>query len=84
MEAKDRLAAFEAMLEATLNEYAQTEAALRPLIAAGRERSATCRQLMGRKLQLAQMIAAYTLYGLIDAPDAAQAANARQEGEKPC
>ena len=80
----DRLAAFEAMLAATCKEYESTEAALRPLIAAGRERTATCRQLMGRKLQLAQLIAAYRLYGQIDAPDAAQAANARQGGEKPC
>ena len=70
MEAKDRLAAFEAMLEATLNEYAQTEAALRPLIAAGRERSATCRQLLARRLQLAQLLATYRAYGLLgdDAP----------------
>ena len=66
----DRLAAFEAMLAATREEYERTEAALRPLIAAGRERSATCRQLLARKLQLSQLLGAYRAYGLLgdDAP----------------
>ena len=73
----DRLAAFEAMLAATREEYESTEAALRPLIAAGRERSATCRQLLARRLQLAQLLAAYRAYGLLgdDAPG---------KGESPC
>ncbi|MGN0995715.1 MAG: hypothetical protein ACI4PG_02300 [Candidatus Ventricola sp.] len=62
----DRLAAFEAMLAAACAEYEQTEAALRPLVAAGRERSATCRQLLARKLQLAQLLGAYRAYGLLE------------------
>ena len=66
----DRLAAFEAMLAAACKEYESTETALRPLIAAGRERSATCRQLLARRLQLAQLLATYRAYGLLgdDAP----------------
>ena len=62
----DRLAAFEAMLAATCKEYESTEAALRPLIAAGRERSATCRQLLARKLQLSQLLGTYRAYGLLE------------------
>ena len=73
----DRLAAFEAMLAATCKEYERTEAALRPLTAAGRERSATCRQLLARKLQLAQLLATYRAYGLLND-------DTQGEEESPC
>ena len=61
-----RLAAFEAMLAAVRAEYAQTAQKMGELKAQGREKSATYRQLMARKLQLAQMIEMYREYGLIE------------------
>jgi len=61
-----RLAAFEAMLTAVLAQHAQTEEKMRALKAQGRERTATYRQLMGQKLQLAQMIEMYRVFGLTE------------------
>lgn len=65
----DRLAAFEAMLSAVQRSYAQTAEQMRGLRAQGREKTATYRQLMGQKLQLAQTLELYRLYGLIDAKE---------------
>ena len=62
----ERLAAFEAMLAGVQEQSRQVEAQMRALKAQGRERSATYRQLMGNRLQLAQVLAMYRAYGLIE------------------
>ena len=62
----ERLAAFEAMLAGVQEQSRQVEAQMRALKAQGRERSATYRQLMGNRLQLAQVLAMYRVYGLIE------------------
>ena len=62
----ERLAAFEAMLTDVQAQSRQVEAQMRALKAQGRERSATYRQLMGNRLQLAQVLAMYRAYGLIE------------------
>ena len=60
----ERLAAFEAMLASVQEQSRQVEAQMRALKAEGKERSATYRQLMGNRLQLAQLLAMYKAYGL--------------------
>ena len=62
----DRLAAFEAMRQSVQEQSRQVEAQMRALKAQGRERSATYRQLMGNRLQLAQVLAMYKAYGLME------------------
>ena len=62
----ERLTAFEAMLDDAQAQYRQIEAQMRALKAQGKERSATYRQLMGNRLQLAQVLAMYRAYGLIE------------------
>ena len=62
----ERLAAFEAMLQSVQEQSQQVEAQMRALKAQGRERSATYRQLMGNRLQLAQVLAMYKAYGLTE------------------
>ena len=62
----ERLAAFEAMLQSVQEQSQQVEAQMRALKAQGRERSATYRQLMGNRLQLAQVLAMYKAYGLME------------------
>ena len=62
----ERLAAFEAMLAGVQEQSRQVEAQMRALKAQGRERSATYRQLMGNRLQLAQVLAMYRAYGLME------------------
>ena len=62
----ERLAAFEAMLETVQEQYQRAEEQMRALKAQGRERSATYRQLMGNRLQLAQVLAMYKAYGLME------------------
>lgn len=66
MTQEQRLTAFEAMLSAVLAQHAQAEDKMRALKAQGRERTATYRQLMGQKLQLAQMLEMYRAFGLIE------------------
>ena len=66
MKQTERLAAFEAMLERVQEQSRQVEAQMRALKAQGRERSATYRQLMGNRLQLAQVLAMYKAYGLME------------------
>ena len=65
MEAKERLDAFEAMLTGVQAQLADVEKRMAQLKAQGRERGATYRQLMGTRLQLAQMLELYRVYGLI-------------------
>ena len=62
----ERLAAFEAMRQSVQEQSRQVEAQMRALKAQGRERSATYRQLMGNRLQLAQVLAMYKAYGLME------------------
>ena len=62
----ERLAAFEAMLQSVQEQSRQVEAQMRALKAQGKERSATYRQLMGNRLQLAQVLAMYRAYELIE------------------
>ena len=62
----ERLTAFEAMLADVQAQSWQIEAQMRALKAQGKERSATYRQLMGNRLQLAQVLAMYRVYGLIE------------------
>ena len=62
----ERLAAFEAMLAGVQEQSRQVEAQMRALKAQGKERSATYRQLMGNRLQLAQVLAMYRAYELIE------------------
>ena len=62
----ERLTAFEAMLADVQAQSRQIEAQMRALKAQGKERSATYRQLMGNRLQLAQALAMYKAYGLME------------------
>lgn len=61
-----RLEAFEAMLAAVMQEYRQTAEKMVALKAQGKEKSVTFRQLMARKLELANMLAMYRAYGLVE------------------
>ena len=66
MENEQRLAAFERMLTAVQNEYAAASGKMAQLRAAGKEKTATCRQLMANKLRLQEMLAMYQTYGLLE------------------
>ena len=61
-----RLEAFEAMLAAVMQEYRQTAEKMAALKAQGKEKSVTFRQLMTRKPELANMLAMYRAYGLVE------------------
>ena len=64
MEKEARLEAFERMLTAVRTEYDSTVAKMGVLKEAGKVKTATYRQLMGRKLELQNMLALYRVYGL--------------------
>ena len=64
MEKEARLEAFERMLTAVRTEYDSTVAKMGVLKEAGKEKTATYRQLMGRKLELQDMLALYRVSGL--------------------
>lgn len=66
MDMENRLAAFEKMLAAVKANYESTVSKMVQLKAAGKEKSATYRQLMGNKLELQNMLSMYQIYGLID------------------
>ena len=68
MQVQTRLEAFEAMLAAVMQEYRQTAEKMAALKAQGKEKSVTFRQLMARKLELANMLAMYRAYGLAEEP----------------
>ena len=68
MQVQMRLEAFEAMLAAVMQEYRQTAEKMAALKAQGKEKSVTFRQLMARKLELANMLAMYRAYGLTEEP----------------
>ena len=66
MEQMERLEAFERMMADVSRQHAQTVEKMQALKAQGKERSATYRQLMGEKLQLARILGLYRLYGLTE------------------
>ena len=66
MEQMERLEAFERMMADVSGQHAQTVEKMQALKAQGKERSATYRQLMGEKLQLARILGLYRLYGLTE------------------
>lgn len=57
---------FEEMLQAVLREYETVSGKMETLKAEGKTKSATYRQMMGRKLTLQNMISMYRTYGLLD------------------
>lgn len=79
-DAERRLAAFEAMLAAVLENYRAASEKMRRLKAAGREKSATYRQLMAAKLQYKAMLSLYEVYGLAKPEPAAPDMAGPQEG----
>lgn len=82
MENEQRLAAFERMLTAVQNEYAAASDKMAQLRAAGKEKTATCRQLMANKLRLQEMLAMYQTYGLLETKRQRATQRAQIEGEK--
>ena len=61
-----RLEAFEAMLAGVLAEHEDVQRRMAQLRAQGKERGAAYRQLMGRRMQLAELLALYRAYGLVE------------------
>lgn len=61
-----RLEAFEAMLAGVLAENEDVQRRMAQLRTQGRERGAAYRQLMTRKMQLAELLALYRAYGLVE------------------
>lgn len=66
MENEIRLEAFERMLGAVQENYRTADEKMRQLKAAGKEKTATYRQLMGNKMQYQSMLSLYEIYGLLD------------------
>ncbi|MDD6199708.1 MAG: hypothetical protein PUB93_00350 [Firmicutes bacterium] len=66
MDKESRLEAFEKMLAAVQMDYQSTVTKMAQLKAAGKEKTATCRQLMGNKLELQSILSRYRVYGLLD------------------
>ena len=64
MDSETRLEAFEKMLSAVQAEYESAASKMAQLKAVGKEKTATYRQLMGRKLELQNILSMYRLYGL--------------------
>lgn len=57
---------FEQMLHSVQQQYQETSDKMEQLKAAGKEKSATFRQLMGNKLMLQNMLTLYQVYGLLE------------------
>ena len=66
MEERTRLEAFEAMLAGVLAENEDVQHRMAQLKAQGRERGAAYRQLMGRRMQLSELLTLYRAYGLVE------------------
>ncbi|WP_066717308.1 hypothetical protein [Clostridium sp. Marseille-P299] len=64
MEEESRLEAFEKMLRAIQNEYADIILKMEQLKAQDKVKSVTYKQLMARKLMYTQMLGIYDIYGL--------------------
>lgn len=65
MTAMERLEAFEEMLRNVQKEYDSIQRQMDDLKEKGKTRSATYRQLMGRKMTYQSMISMYEVYGLL-------------------
>ncbi|HJB81931.1 MAG TPA: hypothetical protein H9711_02115 [Candidatus Mediterraneibacter intestinavium] len=65
MTAMERLEAFEEMLRNIQKEYDSIQRQMDDLKEKGKTRSATYRQLMGRKMTYQSMISMYEVYGLL-------------------
>lgn len=61
----ERLEAFEEMLRNVQQEYDSIQRQMDDLKEKGKTRSATYRQLMGRKMTYQSMISMYEVYGLL-------------------
>ncbi|MDO5424298.1 MAG: hypothetical protein Q4F41_11275 [Eubacteriales bacterium] len=61
-----RLESFEKMLCAVQKEYSDVQAKMEKLKGEGKVKSATYRQLMGRKMTYQSMLALYEIYGLTE------------------
>lgn len=66
MDTINRLESFEKMLSHIQSQYDDKTKRIAELKSAGKEKTATYRQLLGERLQLANMISMYRLYGLIE------------------
>lgn len=66
MDKINRPDAFEKMLSDIQSQYDDKTKKMAELKSAGKEKTATYRQLLGEKLQLSNMISIYRLYGLIE------------------
>lgn len=63
---KTRLDSFEKMLLSVREQYDEKSRKLTELKNAGKEKTATYRQLFAEKIQLGNMLAMYRLYGLTE------------------
>lgn len=63
---KSRLDSFEKMLLSVREQFDEKSIKLTELKSAGKEKTATYRQLFAEKMQLGNMLAMYRLYGLIE------------------
>ncbi|MCI7691635.1 MAG: hypothetical protein MSR67_04535 [Oscillospiraceae bacterium] len=63
---KSRLDCFEKMLLSIREQFDEKSGKLTELKSAGKEKTATYRQLFAEKMQLGNMLALYRLYGLIE------------------
>ena len=63
---KSRLYSFEKMLLSVRVQFDEKSKKLTELKSAGKEKTATYRQLFAEKMQLGNMLAMYRLYGLIE------------------
>ena len=63
---KARLDSFEKMLLSVREQFDEKSRKLTELKNAGKEKTATYRQLFAEKMQLGNMLAMYRLYGLIE------------------
>lgn len=57
---------FEKMLRAVQKEYETVSEKMETLKADGKTKTATYKQMMGRKLTLQNMLSMYEIYGLLD------------------
>ena len=63
---KSRLDCFEKMLLSIREQFDEKSGKLTELKSAGKEKTATYRQLFAEKMQLGNILAMYRLYGLIE------------------
>lgn len=81
MENEQRLAAFERMLTAVQNEYVAVSGKMAQFKAAGKEKTATYRQLMANKLRLQELLAMYQTYGLLETKRQRETETKQKKGE---